>query len=61
MRLLKLSWEATVFLLNHSTRNIWGRGTSKPTTASRTASTVKTAKVVNNETRNDGRQTPKQR
>lgn len=48
-------------MLNHSTRNIWGRGASKPTSASRTASVSKTAKVVNNAPRDDDRQTPKQR
>ena len=48
-------------MLNHSTRNIWGRGTSKPTTESRTASVSKTAKAVNNETRHDDWKTPKQR
>lgn len=48
-------------MLNHSTRNIWGRGAAKPTTASRTASVSKTARVVDNETRHDDRKTSKQR
>lgn len=48
-------------MLNHSTRNIWGRGTPKPTTASRIDNVSKTAKVVNNAPRDDDRQTPKQR
>lgn len=48
-------------MLNHSTRNIWGRGVAKTSPESRTANTVKTARVVNNETRDDDRKTSKQR